>query len=59
MTQTHVFAVAPCGCKLPIPNEAYETRVDLEPCDCGRGPQSVKVETLNGIPTCVWEGGPR
>lgn len=37
MTATHttVFGVAPCGCRLPVPNEAYTTLVKLDQCPHG------------------------
>jgi hypothetical protein len=49
-TQTHVYDVAPCGCRLPVPNEAYVRRVRLEkPCEHGRRwSVEVVVATIQG-----------
>lgn len=40
-TSTRVFAEAPCGHQVPVPNDAYLGHVDLDPCDAlgsGGGP---------------------
>lgn len=36
-TSTYVYDTAPCGCRLPVPEEAYERRVQIDAlCDHDR-----------------------
>ena len=49
-TSTFVYDTAPCGCRLPVPNEAYEQRVHLPNlCEHGRlWSVQVMVATIQG-----------
>lgn len=53
-TQTHVWAVAPCGHRNPVPNEAYDEPVELEPCPGRPEDRHPAAAGLPGIeaPTC-------
>lgn len=36
-TSTRVYDTAPCGCRLPVPNEAFERRAQMDvACDHDR-----------------------
>lgn len=49
-TRTHVHAKAPCGHRLPVPNDAYDGAVELEACS--PEPMTTGAALAMEVPTC-------
>jgi hypothetical protein len=53
-TDGRVIGTTRCGCKLDVPEEAFERKADAGLCECGTRWYVTVVQQEN-VPACLWE----